>query len=121
MAKRRPSSIAIGVDQGHHHLDVVAGHDHLGALRQLARAGHVGGTEVELGTVTLEERGMTTALFLGQHVHLSLELGVRGDGTGLGQDLATLHFLTLGATQEHAQVVAGLALVQRACGTSRRR
>src|SRR5579859_2513755 len=48
-------------------------------------------------SVTLEERGMTATLFLGQHVHLSLELGVRGDGTGLGQHLAALHFLTLGA------------------------
>ena len=38
MAKRRPSSIAIGLISSHLHLDVVARHHHLGVLRQLDRA-----------------------------------------------------------------------------------
>src|SRR5215469_10024955 len=90
-------------DERHHHLGVVPRHHHLRALRQLARTSDVGGPEVKLRTVAVKERGVAAALFLGQHVHLGLELGVRGDGTGLGQHLAALHFLTLGASQEHAQ------------------
>ena len=43
-------------------IDVVARHDHLGAGGQLDRSHrHVGGAEVELGTVVVEEEGVTTA------------------------------------------------------------
>src|SRR5690349_12665692 len=49
-------------NQRHHHFDVVARHHHLDAFRQLARTRHVRRTEVELRTVALEERRMTTAL-----------------------------------------------------------
>src|ERR1700748_626692 len=73
----------------------------------------VGGAEVELGPVVCEERSMTTALFLGQDVSLSLELGVRLDRTRLAQHLATLDFLTLGATRQRADVVASLALIEQ--------
>src|SRR5215469_15629588 len=45
-------------DQGHHHLGVVPRHHHLRALRQVAGPGHVGGPEVELRTVTVEERSV---------------------------------------------------------------
>jgi hypothetical protein len=37
-------------------------------------AGHVGGAEVELRTVVVEERRVTATLFLGQDVDLGLEL-----------------------------------------------
>src|SRR5690606_32458873 len=93
-------------DQRHHHLDVVARHDHLHALRQLAGAGHVRGPEVELRAVTLEERSVAATLLLRQHVHLRLELRVRRDRTRLRQHLAALHLVTLGAAQQHAHVVA---------------
>ena len=79
IAKRRPSSIAIGAIRRHHHLHVVARHHHLDAFRQLARTRHVRRAEVELRAVALEERRMTTAFFLRQHVHLRLELRVRRD------------------------------------------
>src|SRR5688572_32588626 len=59
-------------DQVHFHRDVVARHHHFGAFGQMHDAGHVGGAEVELGPVVGEERGVTTALFLGQDVGLSL-------------------------------------------------
>src|SRR5690606_33546855 len=101
------------VDQGHHHLDVVTRHHHLNTFRQLDRTSHVRGPEIELRTVTLEERGMTTTFFLGQHIHFRLELGVRGDRTRLRQHLATLNFITLGATQQHTHVLAGTAFVQQ--------
>src|SRR5919107_1563335 len=49
-------------DQLDAHLDVVAGHDHLGALGQHDRPGHVGRAQVELGPVAVVERGMAPAL-----------------------------------------------------------
>src|SRR5688572_28263464 len=76
-----------GRDQRHHHLHVVPGHHHLGALGQLHRAGHVGGAEVKLRPVVVEERRVAPALLLAQDVHLALELRVRGDRAGLGQHL----------------------------------
>src|SRR5208337_2433266 len=42
--------------------DIVAGHHHLGALRQIDDAGHVGGAEVELRPIVGEERRVPTAL-----------------------------------------------------------
>src|SRR5216684_9385604 len=51
-------------DQRHHHLDVVARHHHLGARRELERAGHVGRAEIELRPVAVEKRRVAAALFL---------------------------------------------------------
>ena len=66
-------------DELDRHRDVVARHDHLGAFRQLARAGHVRRAHVELRAVVGEERRVTAALFLLQDVDLALELLVRRD------------------------------------------
>src|SRR5580692_442162 len=99
-------------DQLDRHLDVVPGHDHLHTRRQLDQPRDIGGAEVELRPVALEERRVTPALFLGQHVHLALEVGVRGDRAGLGQYLAALDFLALRAAQQHPDVVTRLPLVQ---------
>ena len=65
-----------GGDQLDLHVDVIAGHAHLGALGQSDDAGHVGGTEVELRTIVIEERSVTATLVLGQNVNLANELGV---------------------------------------------
>src|ERR1700761_1174116 len=62
-------------------LYVVARHHHFRAFRQLGGPGHVRRTEVELGTVAVEERGVTAPFFLAQNVDLALELGVRRDRT----------------------------------------
>src|ERR1700691_6559524 len=101
-----------GLDELDAHLSVVAGHDHFGALGQVHNARHVRGPEVELRTVAVEERGVPAALILGQDVDLALELGVRGVGARLDDDLAALHVLALDAAQQQADVVAGLAVVQ---------
>src|SRR6185437_2935211 len=93
--------------------DIVARHDHLSALGQADDAGHVRGAEVELRTIVGEERRVTAALFLGEDIGLSLELGVRLDGAGLAQHLAALDVLALGAAQQTADVVASLALIEQ--------
>src|SRR6185312_8997074 len=100
-------------DQVHFHRDVVARHHHLGAFRQVHDTGHVGGAEVELRTVVGEERGMASALFLGEDVSLGLELGVRLDRTRLAQHLAALDLLALGTAEQRTDVVARLALVEQ--------
>ena len=46
-----------------------------------------------------------------QNVHLSGELGVRMHRTGLRQNLASLDLVSLHATQQSADVVAGLTFV----------
>src|SRR6476469_8231226 len=98
--------------QLHRHLGVVTGHDHLGALGQVDRARDVGGPEVELRVVVGEERRVPPALLLREHVDLRLEVGVGGDRAGLGEHLAALDLLLLRATEQGADVVAGLALVE---------
>src|SRR3954468_13452720 len=94
------------------HLDVVAGHDHLGSLGQPDGARDVGRAEVELRPVAVVEGGMAAALLLGQDVDLGTELRVRLDRAGLGEDLAALDLLALDAPDEAADVVAGAALVE---------
>src|SRR6187402_3297833 len=99
-------------DQLDGHLDVVAGHDHLGPVGQPDGAGDVGRAEVELGPVAVVERGVAAALLLGQDVDLGAELGVGLDRARLGQDLAALDLLALEAPDAAADVVAGLALLE---------
>src|SRR5947209_4965273 len=100
-------------DQVHFHRDVVTRHHHLGALGQMHDTGHVGGAEVELRAIIGEERGMTSALFLGEDVSLGLELGMRLHRTRLAQNLTALDFLALGSAQQRADVVAGLTLIEQ--------
>src|SRR5271170_5157430 len=102
-----------GLDQLHRDLGVVTGHHHLGALRQRHHTGHVGGAEVELRTVVVEERRVPATLVLGQDVDAALEVGVRRGGAGLHDDLTALDVLTLDTTQQQSDVVAGLSLVEQ--------
>src|ERR1700759_2300984 len=102
-----------GLDQLHVDVGVVTGHHHLGALRQRHHTGHVGGAEVELRTVVVEERRVPAALVLGQDVDAALELGVRRGGTGLDHNLAALDVFTLDTAQQQPDVIAGLALVEQ--------
>jgi hypothetical protein len=80
---------------------------------QLDRTRHVRRAEVELRTVVVEERRVTAAFVLGQHIDLAGEVGVRLDGAGLAQHLAALDVFALGAAQQDADVVASLALVEQ--------
>ena len=113
IAKRRPSSIAIGVISLTVMLTLSPRHHHLLVLGQLHRPRHVGRAEVELRPVVVEERRVAAAFFLAQHVDLGREVGVRLDAAGLAQHLAALHVFALGAAQQDAHVVARLALVEQ--------
>src|SRR5260221_7296632 len=96
-----------GHDQFDHHAHIVTGHDHLDASGQFNRARYVHGADVELRTVTRQERLVPSAFVLAQHVHLALELLMRLDRSRLGEYHATLHFFALGATEQTACVVTG--------------
>src|SRR3954451_1855788 len=91
---------------------VVARHHHLGAGWQLGHTRYVGGAEVELRTVALEERDVTSTFFLAQDVDLALELGVRRDRAGLREHHATLHVFFRDAAQKKSGVVARQTFVQ---------
>src|SRR4029079_14492331 len=56
---------------------------------------------------------LTAAFVLRQDVALGREVGVRRDRAGFGQDLAALDVLTADATQQRADVVARLSLVEQ--------
>src|SRR5580693_8208246 len=83
------------IDQRADDPDVIARHHHLDALRKIQAPGDVGGAEVELRPITLEERGVTSTLFLAQDIDLALELGVRLDRARLAENLAALDVLAL--------------------------
>src|SRR5690554_1865666 len=100
-------------DQRDDKAQVVTWHYHLNAFRQLYRASHVRGTEVELWAITFEEWRVTTTFFLAQNVHLTFKLGVRCDRTRLGQNLTTLNVLTLGTTQQYTHVLTCAAFVKQ--------
>src|SRR6201995_2418842 len=114
-ADREPQTFVHGdgLDQLDRDVGVVTGHHHFGALRQRHHTGHVGGAEVELRTVVVEERRVPAALVLGQDVDAALELGVRRGGTGLDHNLAALDVFTLDTAQQQPDVIAGLALVEQ--------
>ncbi len=83
MAKRRPSSMAIG-DFGQQldgHLDVVAGHAHFDALAAARRCRSRRWCGSRTAAVAGEERRVPAAFFLRQHVDVGLELGVRRDAS----------------------------------------
>src|SRR2546422_207676 len=92
---------------------VVPGHDHLGALGELDRPGHVRGPEVELRAVVVEERRVPASLLLGEHVDLPIEHRVGGDGAWLRQDLPTLDVVLGDPSQQDRGVVTGLRLVEQ--------
>ena len=57
--------------------DMVARHDHFHAFRKSDFTSNVGGSEVELRTILVTERGVTATFFFAQDVDLTLEVVVR--------------------------------------------
>src|SRR6266496_156077 len=100
-------------DQPHGHLGVIPRHRHLGPLRQGDLTGDVGGPEVKLRPIVIEERRVPPPLLPRQHIHLRAELSMRRDRPRLGKDLATLHIIPPRPTQQHPDVVTRLPLIQQ--------
>jgi len=100
MAKRTPSSMAIGTMSSTSIFTLSPGEHISTPPSSFDRAGHVGGAEVELRTIAGEERRVTAAFLLRQHVHLALELLVGLDRARLGQHLAALDCSSSGHAAE---------------------
>src|SRR3954469_7577236 len=94
------------------HLGVLARRHELTALGERDDAGHIGGAEVELRPIAGDERRVTATLLLLQEVDLRLKLRMGRDRAGLAEHLPALDLLTLGASQQCADVVAGATLVE---------
>src|SRR5262249_31589767 len=92
---------------------VVARHAHFSTAEQVRRTRDVRRAEVELWAVAAEERRVTTTFLFAQHVHFGFELRVRRDRTRLGQNLTALDFFALHTTEQAANVVASLTLIER--------
>ena len=73
-------------------------------------AGHIRGTDVELRAIASKEGGVATAFFLGEHIDLTFELGVGGDGAWLHQHHAPFDVFLLDAAKKQTSVVASHAL-----------
>ena len=93
------------MNQLYGHLYVITRHTHLCTCWQLANAGNVSCSEVELWTVVVEERCMTATLVLGQNVNLSGKLVVALYRTWLAQTLSTLDLCSLNTTQQSTDVI----------------
>src|SRR5690606_31887383 len=87
-------------------------HNHFSSFRKRNDAGYVRCTEVELRTIVGEERSMTSSLFFGQYVNLSLELSVRRNGTRLSKNLTALYFFTGNTAEKRTDVVSCFCIVK---------
>src|SRR5882757_1094880 len=67
------------LDQLHSQVGIITRHNHFSAGIQFYFSGYVRCTEIELGTVFVEERRVTATFFLAQYVYFTLEFSVRGD------------------------------------------
>src|SRR5204863_7732831 len=77
--KAQPLVHRNGGDQFDLHRNVVARHHHLGALRQLHRAGHTGRAAIKLWPAVAEKRRVPPPLLLGHDVGVALKPRVRPD------------------------------------------
>ena len=86
------------VDQFDFHRYVISRHAHFCSCRQLQRSCNICRSEVELRSVSVEERCMTAAFFLLQYIYFSLELRVRMYRTRCCQYLTSFDFRSLYAS-----------------------
>ena len=66
-----------------------------------------------MGTIAIEERGVTAAFFFGQYIYFTFEFGVRMNAAGFGQYLAAFDFFAVNTTQQAADVVASYCFVEQ--------
>src|SRR6266404_4828752 len=101
-----------GRDQFDFYVDIISGHDHLGPFWQLHNARNIRSTEIELGTITIEERRVTPTFLLGENIRLRIEFRVRCYASRFRQYLSSLHFFTFCAAQKYTDIVTRLPFVQ---------
>src|SRR5699024_5940997 len=69
--------------------------------------------EVELRTIVVEERSMTSTFIFGQNVYLSSKFVVAGYRTWFTQNLTSFDLSSLNTTKQCTDVVTSLSLVKQ--------
>lgn len=91
---------------------IVSGHAHLHVSGQSQIHSSVGSTDEALGTVASEE-WLGTTTFIGlKHVNLALKVSSNFDGARLGQAHTAFNLFLGHTTEQHTDVVTGLAAVE---------
>jgi len=91
---------------------VVTGHYHFYTFGKSDFASHVKSTDVELGTIVVVERSVTTTFFFLQDIDRSLELAVGLNNSGVADNHTTLDILLVDTTEEKTYVVTSFALIE---------
>ena len=100
------------VDKLNSDLNVITRHYHFYALRQMNLTGAVHCTEVELRTILVSERSVTSTLFLLQNVDRSLELLERLNLSRMAEHHTTLDFILVDTTEKQTYVITSLTLIK---------
>src|SRR5699024_6079545 len=70
-------------------------------------------TEVELRSVVVEERSMTSTFIFCQNVYLSGEFCMACDRTWFSKNLSSFDFVSLNTTKQSTDVITSLSLIQK--------
>ena len=110
----------LGVSKGKGFAGVMKRHNFSGSQRTHGQSDrqrdvtrNICGTEVELRTISVKERSVTTSLFFLENVDLSIELGVRLDGARLGYNHTTLKFCLVNTPEKKTSVITCLPLFKK--------
>ena len=92
---------------------VVARHYHFSSFGESNLTGYIEGTNIELGTIFIVERSMTTTFFFLQDIHLSFEFRVRSYLTRVANNHTTFDFVFVDTTEEKTYVITSFTLIEK--------
>src|SRR5690606_29794195 len=95
-------------DELYSQVHVIARHYHFHTCRQFALTCNVCGTEIELRTVFVEERRVTTTFFFAQHVNFAFEFCMRSDALRGSDNHTTADIFLFNTAKQDTGVVASL-------------
>jgi len=101
------------MDQFDCHFYVITRHAHFCTFWQADNTCYVSCSEVELRTIVVEERSMTSTFIFCQNVNLSCEFFVACYRTWFSQNLSTNDFCSLNTTQQSTDVITSLCFIQQ--------
>src|SRR5690606_7782417 len=102
-----------GLNQFNLQRSVIARHNHLSARVQFNFTGYVSCTEVELRTVFVEERSMTTTFIFAQYVNFAFEFSVRSDRTGFNDYHTTTDLAFFNTAEQETCVITSFTFVKQ--------
>ena len=112
-SETKPRVQCYWVDQLNCNSYVITRHYHFCSFRQSDFTCTVHSTQVELRTVFVVERSVTTTFFFLQNVDRSFELRVRFNLAGLTKNHTTFDFVLVDTTEQQTYVVTSFTLIQQ--------